>query len=55
MFRVEWLQEALDELTSIWMQAGSDLRQAITPATNTLDQELRADPYRPSESRSRRR
>jgi hypothetical protein len=33
------------------MQADADLRQAITTATHTLDQELRADPFRQSESR----
>ena len=51
MFRVEWLQVALDELTNIWVQADSPLRRAITTATNTLDKELTADPYRESESR----
>jgi hypothetical protein len=51
MFQVKWLQEALDELTRIWMQADSSLRQAITAATHTLDQELQTDPYRESESR----
>jgi hypothetical protein len=51
MFRVEWLQVALDELARIWMGADSRLRQAITAATNTIDQELQADPYRESESR----
>jgi hypothetical protein len=51
MFRVEWLQEALDELTNLWLQADSSLRQAITAATHALDQELCVDPYRGSESR----
>jgi hypothetical protein len=51
MFRVEWLQEALDELTGLWMQADSTFRRAITAATHILDQELQADPYRQSESR----
>jgi hypothetical protein len=52
MFRVEWLQEALDELTRIWMQADSRLRQAITAAAHAIDQELQANPYRESESRN---
>jgi hypothetical protein len=51
MFRVEWLQEALDELANLWMQADSALRQAITAATHALDQELQVDPYRNSEAR----
>lgn len=52
MFRVKWLQEALDELTILWTQADSPLRAAITAATHALDQELQADPYRNSESRN---
>ncbi len=52
MFRVEWVQGALDALASIWMQASPALRQAITVATNALDQELSTDPYRQSEART---
>ena len=52
MFRVKWLQEALDELTILWTQADSALRAAITAATHALDQELQTDPYRNSESRN---
>jgi hypothetical protein len=51
MFRVEWLQEAVDELASIWIGANTNLRQKITVAANILDQELQADPFRQSESR----
>jgi len=51
MFRVQWLQEALEELTLIWMQADSALRQAITSATHWIDQELQTDPFEHSESR----
>jgi hypothetical protein len=51
MFRVEWLQGALDDLMNIWMPADSALRQAITAATHTIDQELQADPFRQSEDR----
>lgn len=51
MFQVEWLQEALDELTVLWLQADAALRQAITAATHAIDQELGQDPYRHSESR----
>jgi hypothetical protein len=52
MFRVEWVQGALDDLMGIWREAGSALRQAITTATNALDQELGTDPYRQSEART---
>jgi hypothetical protein len=45
------LQGALDDLASIWMQADSLLRQDITAATEALDQELQADPFRNSEAR----
>lgn len=51
MFQVEWLQEALNELTVLWLQADAALRQAITAATHAIDQELGQDPYRHSESR----
>jgi hypothetical protein len=51
MFRVEWIQAALDELTDPWVQSSSEQRQAITAATNAIDEELAADPYRQSESR----
>ncbi len=51
MFRVEWLQEAVDDLASIWIGANPSLRQKITVAAHTLDQELQTDPYRQSESR----
>ncbi len=51
MFRVVWLQEALDDLAAVWVEAASALREAITTATSALDQELAADPYRNSESR----
>jgi hypothetical protein len=51
MFRVEWIQTALDDLATIWMAADSVLRQRITIATQLIDQELQADPFRQSESR----
>jgi hypothetical protein len=51
MFRVEWVQEAVDELAELWLEANSTSRQTITEATHALDQELQADPFRQSESR----
>jgi hypothetical protein len=44
-------QVALDELATIWMQADSTLRTAITAAAHTVEQQLTADPYQASESR----
>ena len=38
MFRVVWLQVALDELTTLWIQADAALRQAITAASHIVDQ-----------------
>ncbi|MBY0526536.1 MAG: hypothetical protein K2R98_24285 [Gemmataceae bacterium] len=52
MFRVEWLQTAIDDLAAIWVQADSNLRQAITNASHQIDQQLSSDPFGPSESRS---
>ncbi len=54
-FRVEWLQEAVDELATLWMQADSAQRRAITEATRDIDQELQTDPFRQSESRADQR
>jgi plasmid stabilization system protein ParE len=51
MFRVEWLQSALDELASVWSQAGSATRAAITNAANQLEMALRAHPDGVGESR----
>jgi hypothetical protein len=45
MFRVRWEETALNEPTTLWMQASSAMRQVITVATN------RIDPLGPSESR----
>ncbi len=51
MYRVEWLQPALDALTAAWLQADQELRQAITAATHLLDETLRRDPTNAEESR----
>jgi plasmid stabilization system protein ParE len=52
MFRVEWIQRALDDLASIWSQCDSTVRQRITRATNEIDKSLTRNPYRRSEARS---
>jgi hypothetical protein len=51
MFRVDWLQTALDELTNLWMAADSPQRQAITMASPTIEQRLASDPANEGESR----
>jgi hypothetical protein len=55
MFRVRWERTALNELTVAWLQADSTLRQAITAASQQVDQRLRADPRNEGESRPGRR
>jgi hypothetical protein len=51
MYRVEWLQSALDDLTRSWIQADADQRKAITLATHQIDKHLQSDPDHVGESR----
>ncbi len=51
MFRVDWLQVALDELTNLWIQADSTQRRAITAASQVVEQRLSNDPANEGESR----
>jgi hypothetical protein len=51
MFRVRWERRALDELTDLWTRVDSTLRNAITVASNEIDQLLRTNPLDLSESR----
>ena len=51
MWRVEWIQSAVDDLTNLWLVADSALRESITIATHTIDDELQVDPFRQSEAR----
>jgi len=51
MYRVEWLQTAMDELGHVWMQADSALRKAITVASHQIDKRLQSDPENVGESR----
>ena len=52
MYRVQWLQSAMDRLSAIWVEAHASLRARITQATNEIDRELRMDPVNLGESRS---
>jgi hypothetical protein len=51
MYRVRWRQEALDDLTTIWLQPDSPTREEITSAAHAIDLSLRSDPFQASESR----
>ena len=51
MFRVEWIQTALDELTDLWVGTDSEGRDRITVAAQAIDRELSTNPYRQTESR----
>ena len=51
MFRVEWLDAALDDLSAIWMEATPAERQSVTSACHELDQRLARNPLDESESR----
>lgn len=51
MFQVDWLQTALDDLASAWVQAVPPVRQAITSAAHRIEQRLRRDPHNEGESR----
>lgn len=52
MFRVEWLQSALDQLAAAWGAADSELRRAITAAAAELDHQLAVAPDVYGESRA---
>jgi hypothetical protein len=51
MFRVEWVEAAVEELAAIWLRVDSDKRRDVTTAANAIDVALRSDPIRESESR----
>jgi hypothetical protein len=52
MFTVRWKRSALNELTTLWTQADSATRQAITAASHRIEQTLRQDPEGVGESRT---
>jgi hypothetical protein len=51
MFRVRWEKSALNELTTLWLESESTLRNMINAAVNQIEQQLRTNPLRHSESR----
>jgi hypothetical protein len=48
-YRVEWVKEALDALTTVW--TGASDRNAVTRAAEAIDRALADDPFGVSESR----
>jgi hypothetical protein len=52
MFRLRWARRAVNRLANYWNQADSTERQAITAASNTIEQWLRRDPLNEGETRA---
>jgi hypothetical protein len=52
MFRVEWIQAALDDLVRIWLTLDSAGRLAITDAAHLIDVQLADSADTAGESRS---
>ncbi len=52
MRNVEWIEDALDQLTRIWSNADSGVRKSITKATHALEKRLAGNPENEGESRS---
>jgi len=51
MYRVIWIGSARDDLAEMWISGDSQLRNAITRATNDFDRALRFNPQDQGESR----
>jgi len=51
IYMVIWLRRALNELTTLWLNADSALRRAITAAANQIDKALQRNPENQGESR----
>ena len=54
-YRVRWRRRALDRLTTLWLEADSATRQALTAANHLIDTALSQNPYAVGESRSKGR
>jgi hypothetical protein len=52
MYRVVWAQTALNNLTSVWVQADAAERRTITAATRQIDFLLSRNPETQGESRT---
>jgi hypothetical protein len=51
MFRVEWLESALNDLAAVWMMSAPAQREAITAASHAIDLQLSVNPQDRGESR----
>ncbi len=51
MFRVRWLQTAIDDMDALWANANPEQRGRIVEAVRQIDQALQSDPVAGSESR----
>ena len=52
MYQVEWSRDALDRMTSAWLDGDAALPEAITTAVSRIDERLARDPTNTGESRS---
>lgn len=52
MWRIEWLETALNELTSIWLKSGPTTRRAVTVAVRQIEHALSIHPEEEGESRT---
>ena len=52
MFRVAWLQTALNELAALWLKADTALRKSVTTVTHQVDLALKTAPLEQGESRA---
>jgi hypothetical protein len=52
IYMVVWLRRALNELTTLWTNADSTLRRAITSAADEIDRRLKDNPDSEGESRA---
>lgn len=55
MYKVLWTESALGELATLWLEADSGLRQAITAAQAQIDHLLERAPEEVGESRPENR
>jgi hypothetical protein len=53
MYGVRWARRALEDLASLWIQADTRQRQAISTASHAVEMRVRNDPWSQSESRDK--
>jgi hypothetical protein len=55
MYRLDWLQSAVNELTDGWLEADAEQRSAISAALREIELHLERDPLDMGESRANNR